>query len=33
VEYFFTHLEQDYPEEYKNLKLVACDVDKNVMSK
>ena len=33
VEYFFTHLEQDFPEEYKNLKLVACDVDQDIMNK
>ena len=33
VEYFFTHLEQDFPEEYKTLKLVACDVDEDVMNK
>ena len=33
VEYFFTNLEKDYPEEYKNLKMVACDVDEIVMNK
>jgi hypothetical protein len=33
VEYFFTHLEQDNPEECKNLKIVACDVDEKVMAK
>ena len=33
VEYFFTNLEKDYPDEYKNLKLVACDVDEMVMNK
>ncbi len=33
VEYFFTHLNEDNPEERKNLKIVACDVDEKVMSK
>ena len=33
VEYFFTHLEQNNPEECKNLKIVACDVDEKVMAK
>ena len=33
VEYFFTHLNEDYPKECKNLKIVACDVDKKVMNK
>ena len=33
VEYFFTHLKQDNPDECKNLKIVACDVDEKVMSK
>lgn len=33
VEYFFTHLELDNPEECKNLKIVACDVDEKVMAK
>ena len=33
VEYFFTNLEKDYPNEYKDLKIVACDVDEKVMNK
>ena len=33
VEYFFTHLEKDFPKEYNNLKLVACDVDEDIMNK
>ena len=33
VEYFFTHLQQDNPDECKNLKIVACDVDEKVMVK
>jgi 16S rRNA C1402 N4-methylase RsmH len=33
VEYFLKHLEQDNPEECKNLKIVACDVDEKVMAK
>ena len=33
VEYFFSHLNEDNPEECKNLKIVACDVDEEVMQK
>ena len=33
VEYFFTHLDKDNPNECKNLKIIACDIDKNVMDK
>ena len=33
VEYFFTHLNEDNPNECKNLKIVACDVDEKVMGK
>ena len=33
VEYFFTHLNENNPDECKNLKIVACDVDEKVMSK
>ena len=33
VEYFFTHLAEDNLDEYKNLKIVACDVDEKVMNK
>lgn len=33
VEYFLTHLQQDNPKEYKDLKIIACDVDKKVMIK
>lgn len=33
VEYFFTHLTADNSEEAKNLHIIACDVDEDVMSK
>lgn len=33
VEYFLTHLNKDYPKEYKDLKIVACDIDEKVMNK
>ena len=33
VEYFFSHLEKDLPDEAKNLQIVACDVDNTVMNK
>lgn len=33
VEYFFTHLNEDFPEEAKKLQIIWCDVDENVMSK
>lgn len=33
VEYFFTHLSEDNPEEAKNLNLVACDVDETILAK
>lgn len=33
VEYFFTHLSEDKPEEAKNLNLVACDVDETILAK
>lgn len=33
VEYFFTHLNKDNPNECKNLKIIACDVDEKVMNK
>jgi hypothetical protein len=33
VENFLSHLNEDNPEECKNLRIVACDVDEEVMQK
>jgi len=33
VEYFFTHLTEDYPEEAKNLNITACDIDETILTK
>ena len=33
VDYFFTHLNEDNPDECRNLKIIACDVDEKVMNK